>query len=143
MPSGCFRVERVAGRASHAQVFDWVRGHADAGSDLAVLSREELRQMAADLSLAETDLRSLARGRDNSVLMGRMMRAHGLDADRVRHTYVTLMRDVERVCTQCKSAGKCRRELDAGTALVHCREYCPNAATFDDLVDSAEVPTFP
>ena len=125
-----------------AQVFDWLRGHA-AGSDLAMLSPEELRHMAEDLSLAETDLRSLARGRDNSALTGRMMRAHGLDPDRVRHAYVTLMRDVERVCTQCKSEARCRRELDAGTALVHCREYCPNAATFDDLVDSAEVPTFP
>jgi hypothetical protein len=125
------------------QVFDWMRRHASAGSELAVLSREELRHMAEDLALAETDLRSLARGRDNSVLMGRMMRAHGLDPDRVRHAYVMLMRDIERVCTQCKSAGKCRRELDAGTALAHCREYCPNAATFDDLVNSAEVPTFP
>jgi len=75
--------------------------------------------------------------------MRRMMRAHGLDPDRMRQANVTLMRDVERVCTRCKSAGKCRRELDAGTALVHYHECCPNAATFDDLVSSAEVPTFP
>jgi hypothetical protein len=41
---------------------------------------------------------------------------------------------VERVCSHCKTTGRCRRELDAGTAAMRCREYCPNAATFDDLI---------
>jgi hypothetical protein len=71
------------------------------------------------------------------------MRARGLDPDRMRDAYVTLLRDVERVCTQCKTTGRCRRELDAGTAAAHCHDFCPNAATFDDLVECAGVPRFP
>jgi hypothetical protein len=126
------------------RVLSWVRAHANPGSDLAMLSREELRHIAGDLSLAESDLLSLSAGaRDNTVLMERMMRARGLDPDQMRHRFVTLLRDVERVCTQCKSTGKCQRELDAATARLHCHDYCPNAATFEDLVECAGVPTFP
>lgn len=36
------------------RVLDWVRANADPGSDLAMLSREELRHIAEDLSLAES-----------------------------------------------------------------------------------------
>ena len=126
------------------RVLDWVRAHSKPGSDLALLSREELQHIGRDLSLAESDLLSLAAGaRDNTVLMERMMRARGLDPDRMRRAFVTLSHDVERVCSLCRSTGRCRRELDAGTAAVHGHEYCPNTATFDDLIDCAEVPTFP
>jgi hypothetical protein len=45
-----------------------------------------------------------------------------------------LVRSVERVCTGCEATEQCRRELDAGAAALHCREYCPNAHTFDDLI---------
>jgi len=55
----------------------------------------------------------------------------------VRLSFATLMRDVERVCSRCRSTGRCRRELDAGTAAAHAHEYCPNAGTFDDLIDHA------
>ena len=116
------------------RVLDWVRAHTPAGSDLSAFSREDLRHMANDLSLANSDLLAVAAaGHDNSVLMEGMMLARGLDPDQLRHAFVTLVRDVERVCTQCRSTGRCRRELDAGTAAVHCHEYCPNAGTFDDL----------
>jgi hypothetical protein len=118
------------------RVLDWVRAHALPGSDLADFSRAELRHMAGDLSLAESDLSVVAaRGRDNITQMEGMMRARDLNPDQIRHAFVTLMRDVERVCTGCRTTGRCRRELDAGTAALHCREYCPNTHTFDDLID--------
>jgi hypothetical protein len=125
-------------------VLAWVRAHVPPDSDLAMLSREDLLVMAKDLSLAESDLLSLRAGaRDNTVLMERMMRARGLDPDRMRDTFGASMRDLERVCTRCRSTGRCRRELDADTAALHCYDYCPNAATFDNLVATAAVPTFP
>jgi len=77
------------------------------------------------------------------VLMQSMMRARGLDLDQMRHGFATLLRDIERVCTQCKATGRCRRELDAGTADAHCHEYCANAGTFDDLLECTGVPMFP
>lgn len=118
------------------RVFDWVRSHAPPGRDLATLSREELRDIAEDLSFPALDLLAMsAGGRDNIVLMERMMRARGLDADLLRRALVTLSRDAERVCTQCKFPGRCRHELDVGKAVEHCHEYCPNATTFDDLTE--------
>ena len=89
------------------RMLDWVRAHADPGSDLTAFSREALRQMAEDLSLAPSDLLAMsAGGRDNTVLMESMMRARGLDPDRMRYAFATLLRDVERVCTQCKATGR-------------------------------------
>jgi hypothetical protein len=116
------------------RVLDWVRARASINNEIATLSREELRRMASDLSLAESDLLALSTGgHDNTVLMERMMRARGLDADQMRNALGTWLRDVERVCTQCQNTGRCRRELDAETAAAHCHQYCPNAATFDEL----------
>jgi hypothetical protein len=99
-----------------------------------MLSREQLQRISADLSLAESDLMSLSTGaRDNTVLMERMMRAHGIDREDVMYGQATLLRDMERVCTFCDHTRRCRREHDAGTAFQHCNEYCANAATFEDL----------
>lgn len=126
------------------RMLDRVRAHVGSGTDLAALSHEDMRHMAADLSLSPSDLDALAAGgRDNTVLMESMIRAHGFDPERMRHAFVTLLRDMERACTQCKATGRCRRELDAGTAAAHCHDYCPNARTFDDLAECAGVPVFP
>ena len=116
------------------RVREWVRAHAGP-SEVERLSPQEQRYLASDLALSESELRSLsANGRDNTVLMDRMMRAHGIDPDRMRMALDAPMRDIERVCTRCRSVARCRRELDAGTAAMHCHEYCPNASTFDALV---------
>jgi hypothetical protein len=113
-------------------------------SDLSTLTREDLRHIAGELALAESALLSLSvAGRDNTVLMDRMMRARGLDPEQTRQALSMALRDTERVCSQCENIRRCRRELDAGTAAAHCGAYCPNAATFDDLVGWAESPAAP
>lgn len=118
------------------RVLDWVRARCGAGDDLAAMSREEIRDLASDLSLSEGDLVALSASlNDNTALMEGMMRARGFDPDQLRHSFGTLMRDVERVCSRCRSTGRCRREIDAGTAAARAHEYCPNAGTFDDLID--------
>ncbi len=42
-----------------------------------------------------------------------------------------VMRDLKRACADCTSADRCRREIDDEGAEL---EYCPNAATIDNLV---------
>jgi hypothetical protein len=121
-----------------SRVLDWVRARCGAGDELASMSREEIRDLASDLSLSEGDLVALSASlNDNTALMEGMMRARGFDPASVRQSFGTLMRDVERVCSRCRSTGRCRRELDAGTAAAHAHEYCPNAGTFDDLIEFA------
>jgi hypothetical protein len=120
------------------RVLDWVQARCGIGDELASMSREEIRDLASDLSLSEGDLVALSASlNDNTPLMEGMLRARGFDPEQVRRSFGTLMRDVERVCSRCRSTGRCRRELDAGTAAAHAHEYCPNAGTFDDLIDYA------
>ena len=120
------------------RVLDCVRAHVAPGADLATLTREDLRHIAGDLALAESAVLSLSAGaHDNTVLMERMMRARSLDPEEMRHAFSAALRDAERVCSGCRNTGRCRRELDAGTAAAHCHEFCPNAATFDYLVECA------
>ena len=96
----------------------------------------EMNRKADDLGMTESDLLSLApNAPDNSALMQLMMKARGLDPEVVRNSFLTLQRDIERVCTQCRATRTCRRELEAGTAAARCHDFCPNAGTFDDLTE--------
>ncbi|HVC63426.1 MAG TPA: DUF6455 family protein [Acetobacteraceae bacterium] len=122
------------------RVLDWVRARCGAGDELATLSRDEIRDLASDLALGEDDLLALSSNlADNTVLMEGMMRARGFEPAQVRRSFGTMMRDVERVCSRCRATGRCRRELEAGTAAEHAGEYCPNAGTFNDMIKDATV----
>jgi hypothetical protein len=118
------------------RVLDWMKAHLRTDNEFSGFSREELGHMARDLGVTEADMLGITpRGADNTALMQGMMRARGLDPDVVRESFTTLQRDIERVCTRCRSTGRCHRELSAGTAGEHSHEFCPNAGTFDDLIE--------
>jgi len=118
------------------RVLDWLRVHCGGTDELAGWSREEIRQLSDDLALSEDDLMALSASVSaNNTLMEGMMRARGFEPELLRECFGGLVRDIERVCSRCKSTGRCRRELDAGMAARHAHEYCPNAVTFDDLVE--------
>jgi len=120
------------------RVLDWLRVHCGGTDELAGWSRDDLRNLADDLALSDDDLLALSGAiSDNNVLMERMMSARGFEPELLRNSFGALVRDMERVCSLCKSTGRCRRELDAGYGARHAHEYCPNAATFDDLVEYA------
>ena len=118
------------------RVLEWLRAHLGEPDELAMMSREELRELASDLALGENDLMSLSSSlHDNTALMEGMIRARGFDPEQLRQSFGVLLRDMELVCTRCHATGRCLRELKAGTAADHAHEYCPNAATFDDLLE--------
>ena len=118
------------------RVLDWLRARCGAGDELAAMSREEIRDLASDLSLSESDLVALSASlNDNTALMEGMIRARGFDPDQLRQSFGILLRDMEVVCTRCHATGRCLRELKAGTAAANAHEYCPNATTFDDLLE--------
>jgi len=119
-----------------AWALEWMKARCHVHDELAGLSREELRVLSADLAIDQSDLVALSASRhDNTDLMERMIRARGFDPNDLRQSFAVLLRDVERVCSTCRSTGRCRRELDAGTAAAHAHQYCPNTATFDDLLE--------
>ena len=116
------------------KALDWIKARVSQGNELAAMSRDDMRYLASDLGISETDLRDLApRVADNSVLMDKMMRARGLDPDAVRYAFSGLMREMEVTCSRCREAGTCRRELGSGTAALYSHDFCPNAEAMDDL----------
>lgn len=118
------------------RVLEWLRARVGAPNELATMSREDLRELASDLALGETDLLTLSNSlHDNTDLMERTIRARGFEPEQLRQSFGLLMRDMEMVCTRCHATGRCLRELNAGTAVTHAHEFCPNAATFDDLLE--------
>lgn len=77
--------------------------------------------------------RLVARGPASAVGLPRLMRALGLDLKRVARVDPALARDMEVVCSECRSSSRCARDLDAGTARLNHQAYCPNAATLAAL----------
>ena len=120
-----------------ARMLDWLKSYSARQEEMGRLTRGDVALMASDLGLTEAELRDvMPRTVDNRALMERMLRARGLDPVRVRHSFAALMRELELTCTRCPDTARCRRELDAGTAALHCHEYCVNADTIDDLAEA-------
>lgn len=119
-----------------ARALDWLRAYNARQQELGRLSHDDLEIMASDLGMSPSDLCDvLPRGSDNTLLMDGMLQARGLDPDEVRRSLTPLLRDLELACTRCAATGRCRRELQAGTAAQHAHEFCPNADTIDDLLE--------
>jgi hypothetical protein len=75
----------------------------------------------------------VGQGSDGAELQPRMAAALGLDPEDPVLQEAAMARDLKRLCIACASKRRCRRELAAGTAGEHYREFCPNAYTFDLL----------
>jgi hypothetical protein len=58
----------------------------------------------------------------------------GIDPLFVKYGLPATYRDLERVCTGCKSAGRCERDLARGDAQSGMDTYCLNSATIDALL---------
>jgi hypothetical protein len=99
-----------------------VRELDNAGEDGARIL-QELRLNGGDLQ------RLIAASPNDALLLGRMMKALGLDVAEVARELPAIMRDLERACAACGSKSRCRQDLDSGVAPAAWAEYCPNKAT--------------
>ena len=95
------------------------------------ISREKI---AIDLGVSPGELDQLIRrGPHAADELPKMMAAIGLDAKAIARAQPLVMRDLERVCVLCERKDKCDRDLAAGTAAQHYKEYCANADTLATL----------
>jgi hypothetical protein len=62
-----------------------------------------------------------------------LLRALGIDEARLVRTAPLVLRDLQRVCTQCHHKRQCHRDLIAGTSAEHYRGYCPTGPMIDVL----------
>jgi hypothetical protein len=65
----------------------------------------------------------------------RMMQLFGIDREELQRDYPKVLRDANMTCLYCKSKRRCLRELEAGTAIAHAEQFCPNADLFAIFAD--------
>ena len=71
--------------------------------------------------------------------MPQRLKLLGLDPVYIRHALPTPYRDMERVCSHCRSWRRCARDLTNEDVQPGMDSYCLNAATIDALtVDQAD-----
>ena len=119
----------------------WIGARADL-FELDSCGRDEVGRMAQDLGMSASDLHSLAsHGPDKGNLLQRRMAALHLDADELARTEPALLRDLQRLCTTCKSPRRCARDLKREPDAVSqdWRDYCPNSGTLDALIEEKAI----
>jgi len=116
---------------------DWLK-HRRELNELRQMDRADFDRIAEDLRVSPGDLDELVRrGPHAADELPVMLRALGIDAQKLARTEPMLLRDMERVCAMCNQKPQCDRDLIAGTAAEHYEGYCLNAPTIDRLGKTA------
>jgi len=66
----------------------------------------------------------------------KLLRALGVDPQKLASDDPAIMRSLERICISCGHKNQCQHDLAAGTAASYYRDYCPNAMSLDALFHS-------
>jgi len=110
----------------------WLKGSPE--SDFGCCAEAEIERMARDVRLSVSELRALARkGPKAADLLQRRLAALGLDPTEVAHLEPAAFRDLQRVCTLCKSHRRCMWDFARGASPPTWDRYCPNTGTLAAL----------
>jgi hypothetical protein len=111
-------------------------------AELAACPPNELRLIAQDVGLSDTDMKSLTCCHSGPrELMPRRLQELGLDPAYFKYARTAVYRDMERVCSTCKVWRRCARDLAKGDVQAGMKGYCLNAPTIDALtIDRLEAP---
>ena len=102
--------------------------------ELEACGREEVAHLARDIAVGSSELRTIAaKWPDNVDLLQRRIAELGLDSERIVQTGPQVLRDLQRVCSQCADHRRCAGDLDRNGKDREWREYCPNLQTLDAL----------
>jgi uncharacterized protein DUF6455 len=92
------------------------------------------QRIARDLGVSCEELDDLVRrGPHAADELPKMMAALNLDLAAVKRAEPLVLRDMERVCSQCDHKRRCDHDLANGTAAQNHAEYCGNAPTLAAL----------
>ena len=118
-------------------IANWVKKYRDAiglKGELAQCSAEEVALIARDIGVSPEELISVInKGPHAADELPRLLRALGVDPQKLQSDDPGLTRSLQRICISCGHKDQCQHELAAGTAAEHYREYCPNAMSLDAL----------
>lgn len=116
---------------------DWLK-HRRELNEIRQMDRADFDRIADDLRVSPGELDELVRqGPHAADELPVMLKALGIDAQKLARTEPMLLRDMERVCALCSQKAQCDRDLIAGTAAEHYEGYCLNAPTIDRLDKTA------
>ncbi len=111
---------------------DWIR-HRRERSELEAMGNDEFDRLAHDIGVSAGELERMVDAGHDPERLSEMLRALGLDEAALRRAEPAMLRDMQRLCSLCETAGICRHALDAGIASTTYRGFCVNAATLDAL----------
>jgi uncharacterized membrane protein YccC len=98
--------------------------------DLDCLAKDEVERIASDLHMTASDLYAVARqGPQSATLLERRITALDLDRDEILRSEPAVFRDLQRVCTLCRSRRQCSRDFAHPTDNDAWKDYCPNVGT--------------
>ena len=102
--------------------------------ELDAMTPAEMSSIARDLKVSKSSLRELAAQDGQPDLLVRML---GALNKRMPPAGDLLTRDMQAVCSLCRSKGRCNRALSTGSAAANYKKFCPNAFNLDLLAENA------
>jgi transcriptional regulator with XRE-family HTH domain len=121
-------------------VANWVTRYRQAAGlrrELAKCGPEEVAAIARDIGMSIQELALFAsKGPNAADELPKLLRALGVDPQKLLSDRNTTLRDLQRICITCGNKVQCKHELAAGTAATHYHDYCPNALSLDELFRS-------
>lgn len=121
----------------------WVRKYREAlgmQNELANCTPEQVATIAHDMGLSPGELRMMvAKGPHAADELPKLLRALGVDPQRLASKDPAKMRDLQRICVTCAHKGRCQHDLAQGTIAGHYHDYCPNAVSIEALFNDKDV----
>ena len=123
-------LNRMKSWSPFSAIWRWIRDNNDPLDDLQRCAECEIERIARDNGLSVSEFRTLASlGPNAADLLERRMAALDLDPVEVSQTAPHTLRDLQKLCSFCKSHGRCLRDLARDPANEAWKDYCPNAET--------------
>jgi hypothetical protein len=83
--------------------------------ELAKCGPEEVAAIARDIGLSTEELEFIAsKGRNAADELPRLLRALGVDPQKIGSDRTKALRDLQRICISCSQTAQCRHELAVG-----------------------------
>lgn len=116
-----------------AMIRQW-RTNLASAHEIEGLGPEERGALARDIGVPEGLLARLAAARAEAGLeLPHLMQALSMNVEAVRHRHPAVVRDMSIICSECRAATRCRRDLALGLSAATFDGYCPNADTLKEL----------
>ena len=104
-------------------------------NEMQRLDSRELEAVARELNLSRAELCALTFSPPDSLQsLSRRLSQAELSEDELTAAHADVLRDMRRVCSQCRSKARCARDLKHERRATPAK-YCPNEQTLRALAD--------